>query len=225
MNKGLFITLEGGEGAGKSTQGKALCAWLNQQGVETILTREPGGTAEAEAIRDLIVKSNHLHFDVKTEALLMMAARREHVLNKIKPALNKGICVISDRFFDSTLAYQGYAGGIALDDLKMLYDFIASDLTPDLTFVFDLPTALGLERSLHKLSQAENAEKNEDRFEKRASAFHEKIRDGFLKIAAQNPHRYHVLDATQSAITLEKEIQHIVQASLTPRQRQDQSHG
>ncbi|MDP3532407.1 MAG: dTMP kinase [Alphaproteobacteria bacterium] len=136
--KGLFITFEGGEGAGKSTQITKLRVPFEQKGYEVIRTREPGGCPEAEQIRDLILQSEQHHFDPLSETLLLYAARYEHVKKKIQPALNAGKIVLCDRFADSTLVYQGYAGGLSLSLLEKLYTLIIGDLKPDLTFVLDL---------------------------------------------------------------------------------------
>jgi dTMP kinase len=186
--KGLFITFEGGEGVGKSTQISKLREALENLGYDVIQTREPGGCPEAEQIRDLILKSEQYHFDPLSETLLLYAARYEHVKKKIQPALDVGKIVLCDRFADSTLVYQGYAGGLSLSLLETLYTLIIGDLKPDLTFVLDLPVALSSERTQSRgLPQ--------DRFESKEQNFHVSLRQGFLDLAKRYPERMIVIDA------------------------------
>ena len=177
---GRFVTVEGGEGAGKSTQIRRLAAWLDGRGIETVTTRDPGGTPGAEAIR----------------ALLVAAARRDHAGKLIRPALARGAWVLCDRFADSTLAYQGYAGGLPLVGLTALTRFAVGDLTPDLTVVLDLPAAEGLRRAGARAEARPGAgSAAESRFEARTRRFHEAGRDGFLDIARKEPVRCVVVDA------------------------------
>ncbi len=190
---GCFITVEGGEGAGKSTQVRRLATWLNGQGIETATTREPGGTPGAEAIRALLVTGEPDRWDATTEALLMTAARRDHAEKVIRPALARGVWVLCDRFADSTLAYQGYAGGLPPDALTALTRFAVDGLTPDLTVVLDLPAAEGLSRAGARAGARSAAE---SRFEARTLRFHAAVRDGFLDIARREPARCVVVDAT-----------------------------
>ena len=189
---GRFITVEGGEGAGKSTHIRLLAAWLDERGIETVTTREPGGTPGAEAIRALIVTGAPDRWDAMTEALLVAAARRDHAGKVIRPALARGAWVLCDRFADSTLAYQGYAGGLPLDGLAALTRFAAGDLTPDLTIVLDLPAEAGLARAGRRMAAGPETE---TRFEGRDLRFHEAVRDGFLDIARKEPARCVVVDA------------------------------
>lgn len=187
--KGLFITFEGGEGAGKSTQIIKLREAFEQKGYSVIQTREPGGCPEAEQIRDLILQSEQHHFDPLSETLLLYAARYEHVKKKIQPALDTGKIVLCDRFADSTLVYQGYAGGLSLSLLNNLYTMIIGDLKPDLTFVLDLPIEVSSERMQSRgLPQ--------DRFESKEQDFHACLRQGFLDLAQKNPERMIVIDAS-----------------------------
>jgi dTMP kinase len=193
MKKGVFITLEGGEGAGKSTLAKALIILLQAKDIPVMLTREPGGTKEAEAIRSLVVSGDKDRFDSMTEALLFNAARRHHLRHSILPALENGTWVICDRFVDSTLVYQGYVQGVDLDFLKALHRDACENIVPDLTFLLDVPVEVGLRRARgrqHTIS--------EDRFEQKGYGFHETVRDAFLELAKQHPNRYRVLDATLS---------------------------
>ena len=199
MKKGLFITLEGGEGAGKSTQSRRLKAALEDAGREVILTREPGGTPEAEKIRDLLVQRDGGNWTPMAECLLFFAARQMHVETLIKPALAAGKVVICDRFTDSTIAYQGYGHGFDLSMIQQVAALSLGDFKPDLTFILDLPVTDGLARSLKQKDVSSGKENTEDRFEKLQHDFHEKLRQGFLKIAAEDQERCVVVDATQNA--------------------------
>jgi len=189
VTSGRFITIEGGEGAGKSTLLRGLAAALTQAGIAALATREPGGAPGAEEIRRLLVEGPPERWDAESEALLMVAARRSHLRETIWPALAAGRWVVCDRFADSTLAYQGYAGGVALADLETLHRFIAGDFAPDLTLVLDLPVAAGLARAASRPG-------GETRFERKDRDFHERLRQGFLAIAQQAPRRCAVIDAT-----------------------------
>ena len=201
---GRFITFEGGEGTGKSTQIRLLDAFLGRRGLETVTTREPGGTPGAEAIRALLVTGDPDRWDAATEALLMTAARRDHAEKVIRPALQRGAWVLCDRFADSTMAYQGYAGGMPRDGLEALVRFALGTLVPDLTIILDLPADEGLKRAQTRLVARSGARSGtrpearpgaETRFEDRALAFHEAVRDAFLDIARREPDRCVVIDA------------------------------
>ncbi len=187
---GRFITLEGGEGAGKSTQARALAAWLSQQGHPVLVTREPGGAPGAEAIRGVVLGGHGL--DPVAEALLMFAARREHVQETIRPALAAGMWVVCDRFADSTRAYQCHGQGVSGEVFGRLSDIALEGLKPDLTFILDVPPEAGLARAKARGIIA-------DRFERLDIGFHARVRAGFLAIAAGDPARCLVLDATAPA--------------------------
>jgi dTMP kinase len=189
MSRGRFITIEGGEGAGKSTQVELLVAALARGGMPARRTREPGGSPGAEAIRALLLEGASERWDAVSEALLLNAARREHVERLIKPALDSGSCVVCDRFADSTLAYQGYGRGLPVADLLALHRFVLGDFAPDLTLILDLPAAHGLARAAQRSGSA-------DRFERLDPGFHERLRQGFRRIAADNPERCVLIDAT-----------------------------
>ena len=208
---GRCITVEGGEGAGKSTQIRRLATWLDGQGIETVVTREPGGTPGAEAVRALLVTGDTERWDATTEALLVSAARRDHAERLIRPGLARGAWVLCDRFADSTLAYQGYAGGLPLDGLTALTRFAVGDLTPDLTIVLDLPAEAGLARAGRRMAAGPEAE---TRFEGRDLRFHEAVRDGFLDIARKDPARCVVLDATAPADDVARQIAAVVEGRL-----------
>lgn len=194
---GRFITLEGGEGAGKSTQIRLLADRLAERGIETLLTREPGGTAGAEAIRSLLVTGDPERWDAMTETLLHYAARRAHVEKIVKPALRRGAWVISDRFADSTMAYQGYAGAVGREAVAALHGLVLGDFAPDLTLVLDLPVETGLARAKQRM-QGQNIQglaAAEDRYERMGREFHEKLRGAFRDIAAREPQRCRLIDA------------------------------
>lgn len=194
-----FITLEGGEGAGKTTQIVRLKARLEAAGKKVVTTREPGGSAGAEAIRKLLVEGDTHRWDSMTEALLLFAARRDHVEKVILPAIRKGEWVISDRFYDSSVAYQGYGQGLPLATLNSLRKLSIGDLKPDITFILDLPVDVGLKRAAV-----------EQRYERMGIPFHEKLRAGFLEIAKAEPARVKVIDASGAVEAVENAIyQHI----------------
>lgn len=194
MTAGLFITLEGGEGGGKSTQGRLLKEKLEAAGRHVVLTREPGGTPEAEKIRTLLVDRHGGDWSPMAETLLLFAARAQHVRDMIAPALAAGKTVICDRFTDSTRTYQGYAGGMDLSVIEQIKTIAIGALEPDITLILDVPAATGLNRSTRRMA---HTGATEDRFEGKELAFHEKLRAGYLEIASQNPQRCVVIDATQ----------------------------
>ncbi|WP_372786086.1 dTMP kinase [Phenylobacterium sp.] len=199
MQPGQFITLEGGEGAGKSTQLVRLVTRLRDGGREVVATREPGGSPGGEAIRELVLKGNADRWSPVTETLLMYAARRDHIERVIRPALERGAWVVCDRFSDSTRAYQGAAGGADPALIAALETFILEDTRPDMTLIFDLPVEVGLERA-HARAGAEM------RFESKGQAFHERLREGFLAIARAEPERCAVIDATGSLDEVEEAV-------------------
>jgi len=188
---GKFISLEGGEGAGKTTLIRKLKTHLENQGLEVIITREPGGTPGAEDLRDILLTGQTDRWSPVTEALLMYAARVDHVERLIQPALARGAWVISDRFSDSTLAYQGAAGGVDIARIRQLHTVALEDFYPDLTFILDLDPLVGLRRTV---------ERGEDptRFEMHETDFHTRLRDAFLRIAGDEPDRCVVLDASMA---------------------------
>lgn len=190
MARGRFITLEGGEGTGKSTLATGLEAALTQRGIRVERTREPGGTAGAEEIRKLLVEGTADRWQPMSEALLLYAARHDHVERRIKPALAAGRWVICDRFFDSTTAYQGAAGGVNADTLSTLRGLVLGDFTPDLTLILDIDPQSGLRR-------AGSRGDAEQRFESKGLAFHQRLRQGFLDIAHAEPDRCAVIDTSQ----------------------------
>lgn len=188
MARGRFITFEGGEGAGKSTQLRLLAAALSRSGVPVCMTREPGGSPGAEEIRALLVTGDGDRWDPVSEALLHFAARADHMRRLILPRLEAGEWVLSDRFADSTMAYQGYALGLGRDAVESLSVLVLKGFAPDLTIMLDLPVDTGLARA------AERAD-GEDRYERLGRLFHERLRQAFLDIAKRAPERCVVIDA------------------------------
>lgn len=209
-HSGLFITVEGMEGAGKSTQCRQLAAALRAAGRSVLETREPGGTLVGEKIRDLVK-----HFQgpeamaAETELLLFCASRAQLMRQAILPELNRGTVVICDRFADSTLVYQGYARGLNPEVIRQLTAFVTGGRMPDLTILLDLEVHAGLGRA-----SARGNEGKTDRFEAEARPFHERIRDGFLTLARQEPHRFRVFDATQTPAVLHRQILEAVTHAL-----------
>lgn len=193
--RGKFITFEGGEGAGKTTQIKRLAERLRDRGLDVVTTREPGGAPGADSIRALLVSGATDKWDPVSEVLLLYAARREHLNQTIRPALDAGAWVLCDRFSDSTLAYQGYGHGVSHEFIAQLHDAVVGGDDPDLTMILDLPVSVGLERALARNTDAKSVE---DRFERMGSAFHDRLREGFLEIAAAAPARYAVINADDS---------------------------
>ncbi len=188
MTRGRFITLEGGEGTGKSTQIGRLAEFLRARVGDPVVTREPGGSPGAESIRNLLVNGPAEKWSAQTETLLMYAARRDHIERVIEPALSRGAWVVCDRFADSTRAYQGAAGGADPALIRALEDHVLAGLAPDLTLVLDLPVETGLAR-------AKSRGEAEARFEAKGAAFHQALRQAFLDIAVREPERCVVIDA------------------------------
>jgi len=205
---GFFISFEGIEGSGKSTQIALLADVLRVQGHEVVLTREPGGTPVGQVLRRLLLEASSSPLAPGAEVFLLLADRAQHVQEVIVPALHAGKIVLSDRFMDSTTAYQGFARGFEPDLLSRLNTFACDGCTPALTFVMDLEVTEGLRRARQRQSAAT------DRFEAESIAFHERVRNGFLEIARAEPQRVHVLDATRPVEVVHQEIWAIVQEQL-----------
>lgn len=193
MGRARFISFEGGEGSGKSTHAKRLADWLKERGRDVVLTREPGGTPGAEEIRKLLVQGDAARWEPMTEALLHFAARRDHVTKVIKPALARGGWVVTDRFTDSTMAYQGYGHGLGEPVIAQLRKLVLEDFQPGLTFFFDVPVPLGLARAGKR-----NAKPGADaRYESMGEAFHERVHGGFRMIAAADADRVTAIDSAK----------------------------
>ena len=199
MSGGLFITFEGGEGVGKSTQVRRLAARLQAAGREVVVTREPGGSPGAEAIRNLVLNGSADRWSPVTETLLMYASRRDHIERTLQPALQRGAVVLCDRYADSTRAYQGAAGGTDPGLISALEHFILEDVRPALTLVFDLDPELGLARALGRPDA-------EARFESKGLDFHRRLRAGFLAIAAAEPDRCRIVDASGDPDAVEARV-------------------
>jgi dTMP kinase len=206
VTRGRFITFEGGEGAGKSTQLKRLAVRLRSRGVEVVATREPGGSPGAESIRELVLNGSADRWSPVTETLLMYAARRDHIERVIEPALARGAWVVCDRFADSTRAYQGAAGGTDPALIAALEAQVLGEARPDLTLVFDLDPEAGLARA--------HARGGELRFESKGLEFHSRLRDGFLAIAQAEPQRCALIDAAGSIEAVEQSVWAAVAARL-----------
>lgn len=190
MSAGRFITLEGIEGAGKSTVAQILRDWLATRGIRALVTREPGGTPLAERVRDIVLERGAEAVSATAETLLMFAARRIHLDNLIRPALARGEWVICDRFTDATRAYQGYGRGMDLAWIEQLAQAVHGDLQPDCTVLLDLPVNVGLVRARSRSGAAA------DRFEAEVEEFFQRVREGYLRLARQEPQRLRVIDAT-----------------------------
>ncbi|MBB1487468.1 dTMP kinase [Oceanospirillum sediminis] len=196
--KGVFITLEGSEGVGKSTNLAFIQHWLSERGLQPVMTREPGGTPMAEEIRTLLLQKRQETVSDKAELLLMFAARAQHLDTHIIPLLTEGRCVVSDRFTDATYAYQGYARGVDMSWITQLETLVQSDLRPDLTILLDLD----IETAFKRVARRGEA----DRFEQEKTDFFDKVRSGYLDRARQEPDRFAVIDASQSIETVQHSI-------------------
>lgn len=200
---GRFITFEGGEGAGKSTQVRALVAHLRDLGLEVVQTREPGGSSGAEALRDLLVTGEVGRWSPMSETLMMYAARANHLEQVIRPALERGAWIVCDRFSDSTRAYQGAGGGVTPELIETIDTAVVGETQPDLVIVMDMPPQAGLKRALER-GDAEN------RFESKGLVFHERLREGFRRRAAAHPDRYCLIDADRSIEDIGADIWRVV---------------
>jgi dTMP kinase len=200
---GIFITLEGGEGSGKTTHARQLCEWLRAQGLKVLHTREPGGTLLAEQLRNLLLDASAETIAPETEVWLILAARRQHVDHVIKPALADGTTVVCDRFSDSTMAYQGYGRGLDLRVLRTMNDWATGKLAPQLTLLFDVPVAVGLRRRRGQTS-------SQNRLDREAERFHKKVRSGFRALARREPRRIRVIDATAPLESVAQAVEELV---------------
>jgi dTMP kinase len=206
--RGRFITLEGAEGVGKSTQVQALREFLESRGVPLLVTREPGGTPVAEAIRELLLSRDHPAMHPDTELLLMFAGRAEHLRTRILPALEAGTWVLCDRFTDATYAYQGGGRGLDTTRIAVLEDWVQGPVRPDLTLLLDVDVHTGLARA--------RGRGEADRFEQEAVEFFQRVRNAYLELARREPGRYRVIDAGQSMEAVTRDLQAAVQELLGP---------
>jgi len=210
-----FITFEGGDGSGKTTQLKALDGYLTERGKSCIATREPGGTSLGNLIRQVLLEVGKQPITSPTELFLYLADRAQHIHEVIIPAIKQGKVILCDRHTDSTLAYQGYGRGIDLGLLRSLNDIASQGIEPDLTFLFDCPVEIGLSRTAQRQSQAITGAGREDRFEREKIEFHERVREGFLELARAEPHRFRIIDATRSVEEIAREIENVIDRELT----------
>jgi dTMP kinase len=209
-----LITLEGGDGTGKSTQIKAMERHLAARGRSVVSTREPGGTPLGKLIRQALLEVGKQPIGSPTELFLYLADRAQHVQDVIIPALDSGKIVLCDRYTDSTLAYQGYGRGIDLTVLRELNKIADRGVRPDLTLLLDCPVELGLSRTARRMAEVETGASREDRFEREKIEFHEKVRAGFLALARAEPERFRIIDASRSALEVTEEIKRIIDREL-----------
>ena len=208
--RGKFITIEGQDGAGKSTNVSVIESWLKQQKIEYVQTREPGGTQFGETVRELILNSDDTQFGDKAELLLMFAARAQHIEEVIEPALASCKWVLCDRFTDATYAYQGGGRGVSMDDISQLENSVQGALRPDLTLLLDLPIELGESRTGLRDDNSEA-----DRFEQQQQNFKQRVRDTYLSIAEEHPARMKIIDASQSLGEVKSAVESILSKFLS----------
>jgi len=201
----MFITFEGIEGSGKTTQIRAAADWLKNRGIDCLCTREPGSTVIGAKIRGILLDPENRDLDHMAELLLYMADRAQHICTVIRPALAQGKTVLCDRYFDATLAYQGYARGLDRNLLKNLHSLLFDNLQPDLTLLLDLPVQTGLHRAWKQIHNGERTAA-ESRFEAEKLAFHEKVRAGYLDMAQKEPQRFRIIDASLSPEQVREQI-------------------
>ena len=213
---GLFITFEGIEGCGKTTQLQMAGDYLATRAIPFISTAEPGGTPLGGKIREILLNRGPYALCAEAELLLFCAARAQHVQDIILPALSEGKAVLCDRFADATIVYQGYGRGLDIGFIRTLTDFSAKNIQPDLTILLDLPVEAGLARAFDRISQ-NRGRPSEDRFEHEALTFHHKIRDGYLAQAGREPHRFRIVDATQTIPDMHRDIRRILDGLLKER--------
>lgn len=209
MKKGIFITAEGPEGAGKTTIIHMLAENLSKQGYKVMHTREPGGIEIAEQIRSVILDKRNTAMDPRTEALLYAAARRQHLVEKVKPALEVGYIILCDRFIDSSLAYQGYARGLGVSEVFSINQFAIEEMMPQLTLYFDIAPEEGLAR----INQ--HVEREVNRLDLEEMNFHHRVREGYLKLLEKSPERIYKIDASQHIETVYKEAEEKIKAFVT----------
>lgn len=201
----MFITLEGIEGSGKTTQMNNIVTYLEKRGIECITTREPGGTFIGEKIRAILLSPENKDLHPMAELLLYMADRAQHLHALIKPSLADGVAVLCDRYFDATLVYQGYARGLNIDLIEKLHRQLLEDFKPDITFLLDLPPKIGLARAWRQLDNGSRTGA-ESRFEEEKLTFHEKVRSGYLELARRESGRFRIIDASQNPEDVRNDI-------------------
>lgn len=212
MKRGLFVTFEGIEGCGKSTQVQLASTWLDKQNISYLVTREPGGTNVGTEIRKILLSEKTIELQPVAEALLYLADRFQHIVEVIRPALDNGKVVLADRYHDSTVAYQGYGRGIPVQWIENIWVGSNAALSPDLTILLDLDPQIGLQRSLEKL-RARGLD--ESRFEKEALEFHIRVREGFLELAKLQPNRFRIIDGSGSTEKIHNQIKDFLTTKIT----------
>ncbi|HEY7322648.1 MAG TPA: dTMP kinase [Candidatus Binatia bacterium] len=208
-----FITFEGGDGSGKTTQLKTLERYLSERGKSCLSTREPGGTSIGKHLRRVLLEAGDQRITSETELFLYLADRAQHIHEIIVPALQQGKIVLCDRHTDSTLAYQGYGRGIDLQSLRRLNELVSQGIKPDLTLLLDCPVEIGLSRTAQRRSQI-GVGLGEDRFEREKLEFHERVRRGFLELARAEPDRFRIINAAESAQAVAEAIKKIIDGLL-----------
>jgi dTMP kinase len=206
--RGTFITFEGPEGSGKTTQLRLLTPWLQAQGIDLLVTREPGGTRISEAIRAVLHEPDHIEMTPETEILLYSAARAQIVAEVIRPALEAGKVVLCDRYYDSTYAYQGYGRGLPMEALRFITAFATQDLVPDLTLYLDVPPEIGLQRR-------EDGGEEMNRLDREALAFHIRVREGYQAMVREDPARWRTIDATGGVDEIQSVVRRIVMERIS----------
>lgn len=209
-----FISFEGGDGSGKSTQLKLLADYLSERGHACLCTREPGGTGLGKMIRKALLEVGDEKISPETELFLYLADRAQHVSEVIRPAFSAGKIVLCDRFTDSTLAYQGYGRGVDLEKLREMNRIASGGVVPDVTFLLDCPVAVGLSRTARRIQEQRAGDGREDRFEREEAEFHDRVRRGFQQLAGAEPERIRRLDAARSVAQVQDEIRAIVAPRL-----------
>lgn len=199
-----FITIEGGEGAGKSTNIDYIVNYLKQQGKDLVITREPGGTSIGEKIRTLLLDPENKGMDFRTELLLMFAARSQHISQVIKPALEQGKWVVCDRFTDASYAYQGAGRNMGKDNIALLEQWVQGNLRPDATILLDVPVDIGLQRVVQRADQ--------DRFEQEKMKFFDTVRQAYLDLAKEHPQRFHVIDAAKELAEVQTQLKNVLES-------------
>ncbi|MEH6943598.1 dTMP kinase [Bacillus sp. JJ722] len=215
MKRGIFITVEGPEGAGKSTILGLLNEKLQQEGYSLLLTREPGGISISEQIREILLNKDNIMMDERTEALLYAAARRQHLVEKVKPALKEGRIVLCDRFIDSSLAYQGFARGLGIEEVYRINKFAIEDTMPDLTLYFDIEPEAGLQRIYN------NSDREVNRLDMENLSFHNKVREGYMLLVERFPERIKVIDASDDISIVLNQAMKVVKHFINERKTLD----
>ena len=209
----MFITIEGIEGSGKTTQIKHIVAYLEGEGHACVTTREPGGTAIGEKIRSILLDAGNRDMDPAAELLLYTADRAQHIKAFVNPALSSGKTVVCDRYFDATMAYQGFARGLDMDLINQLHQLILGGLKPDVTLLLDLSPEIGLSRAWNQINSGTRSA-DETRFEEETLLFHEKVRAGYLSLARNEPGRYRIIDASKNEAQVRDDIIKVLSVML-----------